>query len=456
MKKIFIIYQNYIMIPRISKKLKAQFSWLIHSQATSGVLLIISTIIALLWANAGDGQAYHDFWYKTLFRIGEPGQFFYDVSIHHFVNDFLMAIFFFLIGLEIKREIKAGELSSFKKAAVPIFASIGGMLIPALIFVGFNFGQNSISGWGVPMATDIAFSLGILALLGSRVPLSLKIFLTAFAIADDIGAVLVIAIFYTDQIVLSEIIVALMGIALLMGANYAGIRNRNFYYIVGILVVWVAFVYSGVHATIAGILVAFTVPADTKINTQTYINKNQELVNRLKALEKEDEDGIISVEKHDILMKQKELLLCAYNPLQYKEHFWHPIVNFLIMPIFALANAGVVISGGFGNLIVEPIFLGIFFGLIFGKLVGVFFMTKLAQWLKIGVLPKEINNMHIAGVGLLAGLGFTMSLFIANLAFFSPEQIDIAKQSILVASFVAAVSGYLVLRLSGNINKKKA
>ncbi len=443
------------MIPRISKKLKAQFSWLIHSQATSGILLIISTIIALLWANAGDGHAYHDFWYKTLLRIGAPGQFFYDVSIHHFVNDFLMAIFFFLIGLEIKREIKAGELSSFKKAAVPIFASIGGMLIPALIFVGFNYGQNSISGWGVPMATDIAFSLGILALLGTRVPLSLKIFLTAFAIADDIGAVLVIAVFYTDQIVLSEIIVALMGIALLTGANYAGIRNRNFYYIVGILIVWVAFVYSGVHATIAGILVAFTVPADTKIDTQTYINETQELVNRLKAIEKEDEEGIISVEKHDILMKQKELLLCAYNPLQYKEHFWHPIVNFLIMPIFALANAGVVISGGFGNLIVEPIFLGIFFGLIFGKLVGVFFMTKLAQWLKIGVLPKEINNMHIAGVGLLAGLGFTMSLFIANLAFFSPEEIDIAKQSILVASFVAAVSGYLVLRLSGNINKKK-
>lgn len=442
------------MIPKISNKIKAQFNILIHSQATSGILLIFNTTIALLWANAGDGHSYHDFWYKTLLQIGEPGQFFYDVSIHHFVNDFLMAIFFFLTGLEIKREIKAGELSSFKKAAVPIFAAIGGMLIPALVFTAFNYGQNSISGWGVPMATDIAFSLGILALLGSRVPLSLKIFLTALAIADDIGAVLVIAVFYTDQIVLSEILIALFGLALLTGANYAGIRNRNFYYLVGILIVWVAFVYSGVHATIAGILVAFTVPADTKIDTQSYINKTQELVNRLKALEKEDEQGIISVEKHDILLKQKELLLCAYNPLQYKEHFWHPIVNFLIMPLFALANAGVVISGGLGNLIVEPIFLGIFFGLIFGKLSGVFFMTKLAQWLKIGTLPKEINNMHIAGVGLLAGLGFTMSLFIANLAFFSPEQVDIAKQSILVASFVAAVSGYLVLRLSGNINKK--
>jgi len=441
------------MNAKISKKIKARFSKLMHNPAVSGILLIISTAIALLWANSGDGSSYTHFWHTTLIRIGEPGQFFYDMSIHHFVNDFLMAIFFFLTGLEIKREIKAGELSSFKKAAVPIFAAIGGMLIPALIFVAFNYDNSSVSGWGVPMATDIAFSLGILALVGSRVPLSLKIFLTALAIADDIGAVLVIAIFYTDQIIVSEILWAIGGIIVLITANFAGIRNRNFYYIVGILVVWVAFVYSGVHATIAGILVAFTVPADTKIDTHTYIQRTEELVKRLKKIENTDEEGIISVEKHDILMKQKELLLNAYNPLQYKEQFWHPIVNFLIMPVFALANAGVVLSGSFSDLLVEPIFLGIFFGLIFGKLSGVFLMTKLAQWLKIGELPKEIKNIHIIGVGLLAGLGFTMSLFISNLAFFSPEHIDIAKQSILVASFVAAISGYLILRFSGNMEK---
>ena len=423
-----------------------------HNPATAGILLIISTVIALFWANWGDSHSYHDFWHKNLFRFGEPGQFFYNVSIHHFVNDFLMAIFFFLTGLEIKREMKAGELSSFKKAVVPLSAAVGGMVVPALIFVVFNSGTDSISGWGVPMATDIAFSLGILAILGTRVPLSLKIFLTALAIADDIGAVLVIAIFYTDTIVINEIISAGIGIGVLITANYAGVRNRGFYYIVGILVVWVSFVYSGVHATVAGILIAFTVPSDTVIDTCTYIKRSENLLSRLKKEDSREIKGIISNEKVEILIEQKKLISSAYNPLQYKEKFWHPIVSFFIMPIFALANAGVELSGKFTDLIVHPIFLGIFFGLILGKLVGVFLMTKLAQVLKLGELPKEITNMHIVGVGLLAGVGFTMSLFISNLAFFSEEYIDIAKQAILVSSFVAGLSGYLVLYFS---DKKK-
>ena len=436
------------MTREISIKVKRKFNQLIHNQATAGVLLIISTVVALIWANWGDSNSYHDFWHKNLFRFGEQGQIFYNVNIHHFVNDFLMAIFFFMTGLEIKREIKAGELSSFKKAMVPLSAAIGGMIVPALIFVAFNYGNDSVSGWGVPMATDIAFSLGILAILGTRVPLSLKIFLTALAIADDIGAILVIAIFYTEQIVRVELLSAVIGIVVLVIANFAGIRNRNFYYVVGILAVWVSFVYSGVHATIAGILVAFTVPADTIIDTSTYIKKSEKLIDRLKKIDTKEIKGIISNEKFEILLEQKKLLLGAYNPLQYKEKFWHPIVSFFIMPAFALANAGVVISGSFGDLIVHPIFLGIFFGLILGKLVGIFLMTKLAQILKLGELPGEITNMHIVGVGLLAGLGFTMSLFISNLAFFSEEYIDIAKQAILVASFVAGVSGYLVLYFS--------
>ena len=441
------------MSKKISLKRKRTFDKLIHNPATAGTLLIISTAIALIWANWGDSHSYHDFWHKNLFRFGESNQIFYDVSIYHFVNDFLMAIFFFMTGLEIKREIKAGELSSFKKAVVPLSAAIGGMLVPALIFVAFNYGNDSVSGWGVPMATDIAFSLGILAILGTRVPISLKIFLTALAIAADIGAILVISIFYTDQIVMNEILSAGLGISILMIANYAGVRNRNFYYIIGILVVWVSFVYSGVHATIAGILVAFTVPADTLIDTNTYINKSEKLIERLKNIDSKEIKGIISNEKFEILLEQKKLILCAYNPLQYKEKFWHPIVSFFIMPIFALANAGVVVSGAFVDLIVHPIFLGIFFGLILGKLVGVYLMTKLAQFLKLGELPDEITNMHIVGVGLLAGLGFTMSLFISNLAFFSEEYIDIAKQAILVASFVAGVSGYLVLYFSGKKRK---
>ena len=438
------------MTKQITLKIKKNFEKITHNPATGGVLLIISTLIALAWANWGSSHSYHDFWHKTLIRIGEPGQFFYNVSIHHFVNDFLMAIFFFLTGLEIKREIIAGELSTIKKAVVPLSAAIGGMLFPALIFFAFNYGNESVSGWGVPMATDIAFSLGVLALLGTRVPLSLKIFLTALAIADDIGAVLVIAIFYTDQIIINEIIMATIGLLILLGANYIGIRNRKFYYIVGILNVWVSFVYSGVHATIAGILVAFTIPSATTINTKTYINKSEKLLKRLKDENSKEIKGIISNEKMNILIEQKNLILDAYNPLQYKEKFWHPIVSFFIMPIFALANAGVELSGTFSDLIVHPIFLGIFFGLILGKLVGVYLMTKLAQILKLGELPGEITNMHIAGVGLLAGLGFTMSLFISNLAFFSETHIDIAKQAILVASFVAGIAGYLILFFSGN------
>lgn len=437
------------MAKEISIKLKRKFDKLIHNPATAGIILILSTIVALIWANLDDSHSYHDFWHETLFRFGEPGQFFYDVSIHHFVNDFLMAVFFFLTGLEIKREIKAGELSSIKKAMVPLFAAIGGMVVPAVIFVAFNYGESSISGWGVPMATDIAFSLGILALLRTRVPLSLKIFLTALAIADDLGAILVIAFFYTDLIVVNEILIAGVGITILVVANYVGIRNRNFYYVVGILVVWVSFVYSGVHATIAGIFVAFTVPADTVIDTCTYIEKSEKLLSKLKKEDTKEIKGIISNEKVEILIEQKKLILSAYNPLQYKEKFWHPIVSFFIMPIFALANAGVVLSVGIGDLIIHPIFLGIFFGLIIGKLVGIFLMTKLAQILKLGELPEEITNAHIIGVGLLAGLGFTMSLFISNLAFFSEAHIDIAKQAILGASFVAGLAGYLILYFSG-------
>ncbi len=440
------------MTREIPIKIKNKFRHLVHNPATSGILLIISTIVALLWANFGTNDSYHHFWEHTMIRVGKPNQLFYDITIHHFVNDFLMAIFFFLTGLEIKREIKAGELSTFKKAIVPISAAIGGMIIPAGVFAFINYGQSSISGWGVPMATDIAFSLGVLALLRTRVPLSLKIFLTALAIADDIGAVLVIAIFYTDTIAVNELLTAGVGLAVLIVSNYMGIRNRNFYYIVGIAVVWVSFMYSGVHATIAGILFAFTIPSDTKIDTDAYLEKTKILIKKMEEADQKEEKGIISDEKMEILLKQKELVLCAYNPLQYKEKFWHPIVNFFIMPVFALANAGVVLKGKFIDIATQPIFIGIFFGLIFGKLVGVFLFTKVAQWLKLGELPKEIKNVHIVGVGLLAGIGFTMSLFIANLAFFEPEQVDVAKQAILVSSFVAAVTGYLLLFFAG---KKK-
>lgn len=437
------------MTRKIPNRIKVKFEQLIHNPALSGVLLIICAIVAMIWANFGPDGSYHHFWDNNVIRVGEPDQLFYNVTLHHFVNDFLMAIFFFLTGLEIKREIKAGELSTIKKAMVPISAAIGGMLVPASLFAFFNLGLDSSSGWGVPMATDIAFSLGVLAMLRTRVPLSLKVFLTALAIADDIGAILVIAVFYTDAIDINALIAGNIGIAVLFAANYLGIRNRNFYYVIGTAIVWVSFMYSGVHATVAGILVAFTVPSDTVIDTGTYIRRSKKLIRKLEEIESGENKDIISDEKMNILLKQKKLIYCAYNPLQYKEKFWHPIVNFLIMPVFALANAGVVVEGSLIALINEPIFLGIFFGLLFGKLLGVFFFTKIAQWFKLGELSSEINNWHIAGVGLLAGIGFTMALFIANLAFFEPHQVDIAKQAILLTSFIAATSGFTILFLAG-------
>jgi NhaA family Na+:H+ antiporter len=359
-----------------------------------------------------------------------------------------MALFFFVIGLELKREFMAGELSTFKKASLPMVAAFGGMLIPALIYFAINKNSPSENGWGIPMATDIAFALGILSLAGKHIPVSVKIFLSALAVADDLGAVLVIAFFYTANIAFMPLMIA-GGFLLLLGiGNLLGVRSTLFYLFLGI-VVWICFLLSGVHATIAGVLVAFVIPARTKINEKEYV---QCITAYSQEFEKAiPQDGsLTTAEQHHTIEKIKQLCLDAETPLQKVEYALHPWVAFVIMPLFALANAGMVINSNFFNSIINPVSIGVIAGLLIGKFVGVLLFTWLMVKLKIATLPLNANWKHITGVAILAGVGFTMSLFITGLAFSSTEMIDQSKYGILISSVIAGVGGILMLKRSTN------
>lgn len=355
-----------------------------------------------------------------------------------------MAIFFFFTGLEIKREIMFGDLSSMDKAILPLAGAIGGMIFPALIFFTMNMGQETANGWGVPMATDIAFSLAILALLGSRVPTSLKIFLTALAIGDDLGAIIVIAAFYTPSIEFLDLIIALIGLGVLFAMNRFGVRNMLWYYIIGTVVVWLAFLSSGIHSTIAGVLVAFTIPSRQSIKHDDYVDRAQGILDDIKKHPKKDED----IMSETIIFKLKNLSILtenASNPLQLEEKALHPIVSFMILPLFAIANAGVAIHGEIGSVIVSDVSLGIIFGLVLGKPIGIMLFTKLFTVLGIGKMHKDIRWSHILGIGFLAGMGFTMSLFVTDLAFTKAEYVENAKLAVIIASSISGLIGYFLL-----------
>ncbi|MBC7398063.1 MAG: Na+/H+ antiporter NhaA [Bdellovibrionales bacterium] len=352
-------------------------------EAASGIVLFAFAAAALMWANSPYDASYRSLWQVSIANF----------SLHHWINDGLMAVFFLVVGLEIKREITEGELSSVQKASLPIAAALGGMIIPALIYAFLNRGTNGSAGWGIPMATDIAFALGVLSILGKRVPVALKLFLTAFAIVDDMGAVIVIALFYTAQISWFFLVLAFGILLILFVFNRIGILKTWIYLLLGVFV-WFAFLKSGIHATIAGVLLAFVIPARTGIKL---------------------------------------------------EHFLHSWVAFGIMPVFALANAGVSLSGG---TLFHPISLGIIAGLILGKQVGVTLFSWGAVRLGYAVLPKGIRWIQLYAAGWLGGIGFTMSLFIANLAFQGSTLTNIAKLGILSASFLAGVVGAAILFLS--------
>jgi len=418
----------------------------IGQESIGGVILVIVSIIAIIWANSPWYDAYHFIWHEFELSL-KFGNVDLTANLHHWINDGLMALFFFVIGLEIKREVMAGELSTREKAFLPIMAAIGGMIVPALFYVAFNYNDPvSIKGWGIPMATDIAFALGLLSLLGDRVPISLKIFLTALAIADDLGAIMVIAIFYTESIDYTELLNAGIFIVVLVIANRMRLRSTTFYGVIGLLGVWISFVFSGVHATLAGVLIAFTIPVHTKITKEEYIGKLEKLIARFKKND-ESSGALHTQEEAHLIDEALKLSKDAHTPLQKLEHSLHPIVTFFILPLFALSNAGVHIEGSILDMLFHPISLGIIFGLVVGKFVGITLITRLLVYFKLAKLPEDINWKMIYGMAMLAGIGFTMSMFISDLAFVDDENIQIAKVGIMFASFTAAILGMLLISM---------
>ncbi len=358
-----------------------------------------------------------------------------------------MAVFFFVVGLEIKREFLVGELSTARQAILPGAAALGGMIFPALIYLVFNTGGAGESGWGIPMATDIAFVIGLMALLGSNVPVNLKIFITALAIADDIGAVLVIAFFYTAELSMAALFTAAGIFIILLIANRLGVRNLLIYTILG-FALWIAFLLSGIHATVAGVLLAFVVPATSRYNTEEFLVNGKELLEEFDREGKEGPDVLANEERQDIVQTIESSCRKVLTPLQRFEHSLNPWVSFFIMPVFALANAGVPLQEDFFNSLANEVSLGIIAGLFIGKQAGIFIFSWLAVKLNIASLPSKVNWKHIFGAGILAGIGFTMSLFITNLAFTSEDLTNIAKTGILIASLISGITGYLVLRFS--------
>jgi len=424
-------------------KLMKPIDSFMHRENTSGIILFVSLVISLIWVNSAFSHSYHEFWETPISLT--IGSFLLTNSLHHWINDGLMTIFFFVVGLELKREFMAGELASPKRAILPLFAALGGMIVPATIYFILNPTGPGSSGWGIPMATDIAFAIGLLAFVNNKVPIGLKVFLTALAIADDLGAVLVIAFFYTAEVSFQNLGIAAFFLMILIGGNMLGIRQTLFYVVIGVVGIWLPFLLSGVHATIAGVLIAFVIPARTKINEEEYTDNIKKLNDQFRK-EIPINTTLLSSNQHQILQEIKRTTLYAQTPLQKFEHQLHPWVAFFIMPVFALANSGMIIDGTFFSAFTNSVTLGVTFGLVAGKFLGVILFSLLIVKSGLASLPQNTNWKHMSGAALFAGIGFTMSLFIAGLAFTDPALIDLAKYGILTASAIAGISGILVFK----------
>jgi NhaA family Na+:H+ antiporter len=420
------------------------FQRFLQTESSGGILLIFFTAIALLWANSAWSESYINLW-ET--KVGLAwGDWSLIKHLILWVNDGLMAIFFFLVGLEIKREVLVGELSSMRKASLPIFAAIGGMVFPALLFILLQSGEPGAEGWGIPMATDIAFSLGILSLLGKRVPLSMKIFLTAFAIVDDIGAVLVIAIFYSGEIYMPALYIALGLFLVLIAFNFFNIRRKTLYMLVGV-VIWYFFLKSGLHPTIAGIMIAFTVPITSKINARDFVEEVENGLVVFKEFEDDPDDHLLSYEQLSSAESVRSAAKNVEPPLQKLEHTLHGFVAYFVLPVFALANAGVALAGA-GDALSSALTLNIALGLVIGKTVGIGLLSWLSVKIGLASLPTGTTWIQLLALALLGGVGFTMALFIANLAFTDPELLNEAKMGILIGSTIAGIGGFIVLRMT--------
>jgi Na+:H+ antiporter, NhaA family len=419
------------------------FQEFFKQEASSGILLIVFTIVALVWANSPWAGSYFDLWATTV-TVGAEG---FDLSkpLLLWINDGLMAVFFFVVGLEIKREILVGELSSPRQAALPVVAALGGMLLPAGVYLLIAGRSEGAAGWGIPMATDIAFALGILSLVGKRAPLSLKVFLTAVAIVDDIGAVLVIALFYTAKISWWSLGIAALFFMVLIIVGALNVRSPLIYAVLGIGL-WVAFLKSGVHATVAGVLLAMTVPARTRIDAKQFMACGRHYLGEFERANVLGTNILTNRRQQGALQALETVCQQAETPLQRFEHSLHPWVAYFIMPLFALANAGVALSGDMIQAATHPVTLGVAAGLILGKQLGILLAAFLVVRSGTASLPDGISWRHIYGAAWLAGIGFTMALFVSGLAFGAGPMLTNAKLGVLIASVVAGGAGWLILR----------
>ena len=421
------------------------FHRFVRTSVSSSGLLLLGTALALLWVNSPLAGAYAGLFGAEL-RLG-VGPFELAEPLLGWINDALMALFFFTVGLEIKRELLVGELASFRRAALPVVAALGGMVFPALFYLAFNRGGAGANGWGVPMATDIAFALGVLLLLDERVPAALRTFLVALAIADDLGAVLVIAVFYTGELHWGALAVAAVLLVVMAAAARGGVNYPLFYALTGVLV-WLAVFESGLHATVAGVLVALTVPARSWINPGEFLGRSRRVLDDF-ADACGDAPTVLSNRRQQAAAEELRALSAqAETPLQFLGSRLDPWVSFAILPLFALANAGVPLASVAGAL-ASPVALGVFFGLVVGKPLGITLFTWLAVRSGLSTLPPGVGWRHVVGAGALGGVGFTMSLFITGLAFGGGAEADVARIGIFTGSLVAGLAGWAVLRAAG-------
>lgn len=438
------VHKTWIHSDRyVPRRFVAPVANFMRAEAGSGIVMLIAAVVALVWANSAFSDSYFEI-LETHFII-EFGWFEFNESVEHLINDGLMAIFFFVVGLEIKRELVLGELQDPKAASVPVIAAIGGMVVPALVYLAFvaPVGGEAVGGWAIPMATDIAFSVGVLALLGRVVPASIKLFLLALAIVDDLGGILVIAVFFTDDLAFGYLGLAFLGLASIWIASQVGIRTHIFYIPVAILI-WFCFLESGVHATLAGVALGFLTPArpmysnrELKARAQVIIDNYPEDTDDLHANELADFDSLML----------SEIARESVGPLGRNERrliYWS---SFLVVPLFALANAGVRFEGSVVDALTSPVALGVSLGLIVGKIVGISVFTWVAVKSGMGRLPAGASWRHVFGVSAVAGIGFTVALFITALAFDDPVLADDAKVGIFAGSIVAGLIGVAIFRL---------
>ncbi|WP_104698065.1 MULTISPECIES: sodium/proton antiporter NhaA [unclassified Helicobacter] len=429
------------------KSLGSMLLSFIRSETFSGIFLFISMVLALLTANSSFAEQYFSFWhYDFGFTFND---YFIGFDIQHWVNDVLMSFFFLMVGLEIKREFLIGELSGLQKAIFPVVAAIGGMIVPALIYISLNVGTNSIHGFGIPMATDIAFALGIILMLGKKIPSSLKVFLVTLAVVDDLGAVIVIAIFYTNEIFWSYLALSLGIVALLILLNKMGVKNLVPYLLLGV-VLWIFVHKSGVHSTVSAVILAFCIPLKARGSKVDLLAFLRDGMDKIYQKYSGDQWGDKPKKALKTLYKQSKDF---QSPLEVLEHKLHPWSAYFIMPLFAFANAGVNISNSI-NFGIDHIFLGVLLGLFLGKPMGILFATYICSKLKIATKPSELSWTHILGAGILSGIGFTMSIFVSNLAFDNQQSVEIAKIAVLLASLLSAIVGSSLLILFNKLKTK--